>query len=60
MLEWSDWRLGHDLLASEARTFQHDVQIIVLGFLEPGPEIPDRESRQSARSSVCDMQRIGQ
>jgi hypothetical protein len=40
ILEGSDWRLGHDLLASEARTFEHDVQIIVLGSLEPGPKYP--------------------
>jgi hypothetical protein len=40
MLEWSDWRLGHNLLASEAHTFRHEVQIIVLGFLEPDPKYP--------------------
>jgi len=40
MLERSDWRLESDLLASEVRTFEHGVQIIVLGSLEPGPKYP--------------------
>jgi hypothetical protein len=29
---------GHDFLASEARRFEHDVRIIVLGSLEAGPK----------------------
>lgn len=40
MLERSNWRLESDLLAFEARTFEYDVQIIVLGSLEPGPKYP--------------------
>jgi hypothetical protein len=36
----SDWLLEPDLPASEARTFHHYVQIIVLGSHEPGPKYP--------------------
>jgi hypothetical protein len=44
MLENSDWRLGHDFFASEARTLERDVQIIVIGFLEAGPNTRPRVS----------------
>jgi hypothetical protein len=60
MLERSDWRLESDLLASEARTFEHDVQIIVLGSLEPGPKYPTasligaREGQFATRKALAD------
>jgi hypothetical protein len=40
MLEKSDWRLGHDFFASEALTFEVDLQIIALRSLESGPKYP--------------------
>jgi hypothetical protein len=60
MLERSDWRLGHDLLASEARTFQHYVHIIVLRSLEPDPKYPTasliraREGQFATRKALAD------
>ncbi len=45
-LERSDWRLGHNFFAFTARTFERDVQIIVLGSLEAGTKYLKRQLRR--------------
>ena len=60
MLEKGDGRLEHDFFASVALTFEHDVQIIVLGSLEPGPKystaslIRARECQFATRKALAD------
>jgi hypothetical protein len=60
MLEKSELRGRHEFLASEARRFEPDVQIIVLGSLETGPKystaslIRARECQFATRKALAD------
>jgi|ERR1700739_136493 hypothetical protein len=54
IVERSDWCLGHDLLASEARTFDDDVQIIVSGLLKQARNTRLRvSSEREGRFATC-------